>query len=399
MKKLTVLVAALGWRDVERRNLTHIGELNFTPKSSCFPAVTCVAQASWRTGLTPREHGMVSNGAFMRNLMRPSFWEQSAALVQGPRIWDEIRTAGTTIGLFFLQQSLGEAADAIISPAPIHKHGGGMIMRNYTQPAELSDHLQRTCGTFPLHRYWGPLAAPSVGDAVINNFLAFYERKPCDWCALYLPTLDYDLQRFGPDHPRTDKSFTLLTRQLLRLQEFAAAHSMELEVIGDYAINTVTRAPAFPNRTLRTAGLFNVRPINSRAYPDFYTSRAFAMCDHEFAHVYVRRAEDIALVKHVLEASGDYETVEVRDAQEWAHPNAGEILIVAKEGSWCAYPWWQTPSEAPDWATHVDIHNKPGYDPCELFFGRLFPPGTCQDASRIKGTHGRRAPIARATLT
>lgn len=140
-----------------------------------------------------------------------------------------------------------------------------------------------------------------------------------------------------------------------------------------------------------------MRPVAGRAYPDFYTSRAFAMCDHEIAHVYVRRAEDVERVARLLDGTGDYEQVERRAGQDWAHPSAGEILLLAKKGSWCAYPWWTDRREAPDWATHIDIHNKPGYDPCELFFDRSFPPKTCQDASRIRGTHGRISTLAWAS--
>ena len=140
-----------------------------------------------------------------------------------------------------------------------------------------------------------------------------------------------------------------------------------------------------------------MRPVAGRAYPDFYTSRAFAMCDHEIAHVYVKDADLIPKVVALFETTGEYETVEIRSDQDWAHASAGEILLVAKKGSWCAYPWWNDRREAPDWATHIDIHNKPGYDPCELFFDRSFPPKTCQDWSRIKGTHGRISTIAWAS--
>ena len=121
------------------------------------------------------------------------------------------------------------------------------------------------------------------------------------------------------------------------------------------------------------------------------------MCDHEIAHVYVRDPGDVGKVAEVLEATGEYETVERRAGQHWAHPSAGELLLTAKKGSWCAYPWWKDAREAPDWATHVDIHNKPGYDPCELFFGWSLPPKTSQDPTRVKGTHGRRSTIAWAS--
>ena len=397
MKQLVVMAAALGYQGLERRKLLRLAGLDFKPATSVFPAVTCVAQASFRTATEPRVHGMTSNGFYSRVLRKPSFWEQSASLVQGPRIWSPVRACGATVGMYFWQQSLGECVDSVISPAPIHKHGGGMIMRNYAQPPEMGEILDRTCGTFPLHRYWGPLASPKVGDAVLKNFFAMMETHAPDYAFLYLPTLDYEAQRTGPQGAAADRALAVFVRQLEQLVSFASKAGAALTVCGDYEITDVTSAPVHPNATLRQAGYFKVRPVAGRAYPDFYTSRAFAMCDHEVAHVYVREPEDVAAVAKLLVETGDYASVEVREGQSWAHASAGDILLVATTGSWCAYPWWTHRREAPDWATHIDIHNKPGYDPCELFFDRSFPPKTCQDDSRIKGTHGRRSTIAWAS--
>ncbi|MBR1837233.1 MAG: hypothetical protein IJ783_08085, partial [Kiritimatiellae bacterium] len=102
----------------------------------------------------------------------------------------------------------------------------------------------------------------------------------------------------------------------------------------------------------------------------------------------------------LLAAFPDGGVEEKRDGAAWASPRAaGDLLFVAPGGSWCAYPWWTDRREAPDYATHIDIHNKPGYDPCELFFDRgpWLHPRTCQDASRIRGTHGRECEIAVAS--
>ena len=397
MKHLFVVAAGLGFRELERRGALKMAGLSFAPGASAFPAVTCVAQATLRTGLDPREHGMTSNGVWLANLMRPSFWEQSAALVAGPRVWDAARASGATVGMYFWQQSLGERVDSLLSPAPIHKHGGGMIMRNYTQPSEMGDRLARRLGAFPLHRYWGPLASPKVGHAVVANFEAMVEVREPDWALLYLPTLDYAAQREGPECAAHGAALVAFRVQLERLADFAQRRNAALTVAGDYAIHAVDAPPAFPNAVLRAQGFFNVRPVAGRAYPDFYTSRAFAMCDHEIAHVYVRDPADVPAVAAVLAATGAYESCTPRADQKWAHPSEGEILLVAKKGSWCAYPWWTDRREAPDGATHVDIHNKPGYDPCELFFGGFFPPRTCQDPARVKGTHGRACETAWAS--
>ena len=401
LKHLVVSVAGLGWRDLEARKRETIAGLSFRPVSSVFPAVTCVAQATLRTALPPRDHGIVANGWFCRETWRPSFWEQSARLVRGARVWEAAREHGATVGMFFFQQSIGESVDRLVSPAHIHKHGGGSILYRYTLPPEADGALRKANGAFPLWRYWGPLAHPKAGDACLADFLAMQREYPCDIAFLYLPTLDYDAQRRGPDAPRGDRAFARLRRQLERLAAFAEAEGASLPVLGEYGIGAVTAPPAFPNRALREAGMLRVRSLGGRAYPDLLRSRAFAMCDHEVAHVYVRDPWDVEAVRAELEATGAYERVEAREpGLEWAHGTAaGELLLVAKRGSWCAYPWWTDRREAPDYATHIDIHNKPGYDPSELFFDRSLwlHPRTCQDHSRIRGTHGRRCEVAVAS--
>ena len=397
MKHLVISAAGLGWRDLETRGETSLAGIPFAPAQSVFPALTCTAQATLRTALPPSAHGMTCNGVWNRELRRPSFWEQSSGLVAGPRIWENARAAGSTVGVFFFQQSLGESADVLLSPAHIHKHGGGSILYRYTAPPEADRRLARANGSFPLWRYWGPLAGPRAGDACVADFLALAEWYDPDIALLYLPTLDYEAQRFGSVGPRPDAAFARFRDQLQRLAAFAEKRGADMTVLGEYAIADVSLPPVFPNATLRRRGLLAVRELHGRAYPDFHRSRAFALCDHEIAHVFVRDPDDIPLVRGALEETGDYERINARaDGGEWAHPTAGDLLLVAKAGSWCAYPWWQARREAPDYATHIDIHNKPGYDPCELFFDRgpWLHPRTCQDAPRIRGTHGRQRPVA-----
>ena len=400
MKHLVVSVAGLGWKELERRGATRLAGLEFRAAESVYPAVTCVAQATLRTGLDPAAHGMTSNGWWCHATRRPSFWEQSSELVLGPRVWDAARAAGATVGMFFFQQSIGEDVDVLVSPAHIHKHEGGSILYRYAQPPEADAALRARNGAFPLHRYWGPIAHPKAGDACLADFLAMQAAFPCDVAFLYLPTLDYDAQRFGPDDPRGERAWAHFRRELEALAAFAEKAGASLTVLGEYAIAPVTAPPAFPNRTLRKAGLFRTRTLRGMAYPDFPASRAFAMCDHEIAHVYVPDPADLPAARAALEATGEYELVQERAPDlEWAHETAGELLLLAKAGSWCAYPWWTDRREAPDYATHIDIHNKPGYDPSELFFDRSpwLHPRTCQDHSRIRGTHGRRCEVAVAS--
>lgn len=369
MKKLTVVVANLGWNTLERRGKTSLAGIDFSPAESVFPAVTCVAQASLRTRLSPNEHSVHANGYWFDDLRKPLFWEQSASIVKGGRIW------GRSSGVFFFQQSLGEDVELLISPAPVHKHGGGMIMSCYTKPTEMEAVLKKLCGGFPLWRYWGPLASPKVGRKCIDYFEAATQAHDVDEAYLYLPTLDYMAQKFGPDSPQDLAAFAEFEKQLARLVAICERRGASLEVSGDYEITPVDMAPSMPNATLRKAGLFKTRSVAGMAYPDFYQSRAFAMCDHEIAVIY---GTDRDKAVEALIATREYDLAEPGSA-------CSPPILLAKKGSWCDYRWWTNPKEAPDFASHVDIHNKPGFDPRELFF---FCKGV------VKGTHGRRCQVA-----
>jgi hypothetical protein len=397
MKALVVIAAGLGYEDLEKRGLLKMAGLDFKSASSVFPALTCVAQASFRTESEPREHAMTSNGYFSRDLFRPSFWEQSSSLVKGSRIWDSPRERGLKTGLYFWQQSIGEDVDTLISPSPIHRHGGSMVMRHYTKPSGMSEILHKLCGTFPLHRYWGPLASAKVGRAVIENSLEMMAANEMDIAFLYLPSLDYEAQRFGSMGKNTNGAYSEFASQIKLLADWCSKKGASFTVVGDYQIGDVTKAPSFPNQVLRKAGLLNVRHVLGASYPDFASSRAFAVCDHEIAYIYIKEADDIKSVKRLFDETGEYELVEERCSQSWANASAGELLLLAKKGSWCAYPWWTDEREAPDYARHVDIHSKPGYDPCELFFGGFFPPSTSLNWNKVKGTHGRTSQIAYAS--
>jgi predicted AlkP superfamily pyrophosphatase or phosphodiesterase len=396
-KLLIVQVAGLGYDFLCQNHGSTWDGLTFRSATGVFPAVTCTAQATFRTATDPGQHGVVANGLWDRRHAKARFWEQSATLVEGERIWEAYRERGHSVGMLFWQQSLGESADVVLSPAPIHKHHGGMIQDCYSQPAELYQEVCATVGKpFNLMHYWGPLASHRASDWIADAtvaLLADSDRAP-ELCLTYLPVLDYDLQRFGTQHARSRRALDHALAQLAKLRSAATAHGYELLVFGDYALGDVTDGPIYPNLELRRQGLLNVRQIRRMQYPDFHTSAAFAVADHEIGHVVVRNPADLARVRSVLEAMPGIEAVLGRDeqvARGVGHANAGELLMVAARGSWIAYPWWERPAEAPDYASHVDIHNKPGYDPAELLWG--WPPGSVsRDPTRIRGTHGRTGP-------
>ena len=390
---LVIQVAGLGDELVRRHKLSCRGRA-YHAMETVFPALTCPAQASFRTAQPPSAHGVLANGLYQRELRRALFWEQSSALVTGPRIWDGFRSRGGSVAMLFWQQSLGEDADIILSPAPIHKHNGGMIEDCYSQPAGLYARLCHDVGRpFRLRDYWGPLASVRSSQWIAEATAALLRTPDLapDICLTYLPALDYQLQRHGPASAAAKRAVAALICQLEGLTAAAEAVGYDWLVFGDYAIASCQNGAVLPNRALLDAGLLTARRVSGRLYPDFHASRAFALCDHETAQVYVHQAGDITAVRTVLAALSGVEGVfgpDEQAARGIRHAQAGELTLLAADGFWLAYPWWRTRAEAPDYAGHVDIHNKPGYDPCELFFG--WPPGTVSlETSRIRGSHGR----------
>lgn len=392
-RKLVIIqAAALGYDFLrEHRSLEFRGRA-FQPIHTVFPALTCTAQASFRTALPPDRHGMVANGLYNRSLGRPMFWEQSSALVDGPRIWEAFRRKGRKVAMLFWQQSIGEAVDMLLSPAPIHKHGSGMIDTVYSRPEGLYEDLCRRMGSkFRLMAYWGPFASTRASHWIAAATAELLQGADApDLCLTYLPALDYDLQRYGPDHPKARAALSGLFEQLERIDDAARKTGHDVMIFGDYAIGN-TRSAAYPNRILRNHDLLATRSVRGMAYPVFPASRAFALVDHEVAHVYVREANDIPAVRRAFEGTagiGQILSAGEIAASGLRNPRTGDLVLVAADGSWFAYPWWTDHREAPDYAGHVDIHNKPGYDPCELFLG--WPPGTVsRDPLRIQGSHGR----------
>lgn len=395
-KWLVVQCAALGWNLFDPKQPV-LGGLGFQPLDPLCPGLTCPAQAAFRTGLPAAEHGMIANGLYHRKLRRPLFWEQAAVQVEGPRIWEDFRRQGRTVGMLFWQQSLGEQVDLLLSPRPIHKHSGGMIQHCASKPAGLYERLCRKIGRpFNLMHYWGPLASRKSSDWIVDATLALMDMPDLcpDLLLTYLPHLDYDTQRLGPEHPKAHAAFARTGSYLERLREAADAKGFRMLVWGDYAMHAVSGPAIYPNRALRAAGLLEMQQVRGMAYADLFDAKAFAMVDHEIAHIYLSDPAHLTRAREILSALDGVENLflppEIPDLH---HPNAGELIAFAQPGRWFAYPWWTDPKEAPDFASHVDIHNKPGFDPCELFFG-TFPWQVSQQSGKVGGCHGAGGPSA-----
>jgi predicted AlkP superfamily pyrophosphatase or phosphodiesterase len=335
------------------------------------PAVTCPVQATFLTGALPSEHGIVANGWYHRDLAEILFWRQSHELVRGEKIWDAARRIDPDFrcAQLFWWFNMYSSADVTVTPRPMYLADGRKIPDIYTRPDRLRGELKRKLGEFPLFNFWGP-ASDIVSSRWIASSAIEIDREFSPTLMLvYLPHLDYDLQRFGPTDPRVGEALEKVDALAGEMIERADRSGADVVVLSEYAIASVS-GPVHINRVLRQEGLLAVREELGRELLDPGASEAFAVADHQVAHVYVKRAERHSEVRALLEATEGIERVLDRDGKAshgLDHERSGELVAIAAPDRWFTYYHWLDDERAPDFARTVDIHKKPGYDPVELF--------------------------------
>ncbi len=379
------------------RELTAGGEIADLRPS--FPAVTCPVQANMTTGRLPREHGVVANGFYWRERYQPEMWTAPNDCIERPQVWDLLShgPGGLKSAVWFPLHSKGCEADFVCTPAPIHNPDGTESLWCYTRPTELYGTLRDEFGHFPLKHYWGPLAGIESSRWIADSALFAARRWRPDFFYIYLQTLDYAAQKAGPESAAADQAVQELDAVLGSLADGMAEayRTRPLWLIaGEYAITPV-RQVVYPNRILREAGMLAVRDEDGREHIDFRSSQAWAMVDHQFAHVFVAGGDEQATRRSAELFRGARGVEEVLVGPQRArygmdHPRSGEIILICQPDAWAAYYWWLDDERAPAFARQVDIHRKPGYDPVELHFD----PATRSiplDATLVKGSHG--APV------
>ena len=384
------------------------------PLTANFPAVTCPVQTTYLTGLLPRDHGIVGNGWYFRDLSEVLFWKQSNRLVDGERVWDAARRRDPafTCANMFWWYNMYSSADIGVTPRPAYPADGRKIPDCYTAPRELRDELTARLGIFPLFSFWGPATSVKASEWIARSALYVRRERHPTLTLIYLPHLDYVLQRDGPNSPRAAKDLREVDSLCAEIIEDARRDGAQIIVLSEYGITPVNRAIDI-NRALRRAGLIAVRKELGREQLDPGASAAFAVADHQIAHIYVSDRQRIADVKSLIAALPGVERV-LDDSGKAAfgldHPRSGELVAVADANSWFTYYYWLDDDKAPDYARTVDIHRKPGYDPVELFLDpsiriprlsvgwrlakralgmRTLMDVIPLDASLVKGSHGR----------
>jgi predicted AlkP superfamily pyrophosphatase or phosphodiesterase len=422
---------------------------NITP---AFPAVTCTAQSNYLTGKPPAAHGIVGNGWFNRELAEVQFWKQANHIVHGEKIWDELRARDPkfTVANCFWWFNMYSSVDHAITPRPIYRADGGKVFDIYSWPYAIREEIKRDLGEFPFFGFWGPAAgiktpqgSADCATRWIANSAKWIETKHAPSLNLiYLPHLDYNLQRHGvysfgygyPQEPeggwpKLEGVLTELTQLInpkieadLRaidaivgdLIDFFAARGVQVVLLSEYGITNVD-TPIHLNRIFRSHGWLALKDELGTEILDAGASRVFAVADHQVAHIYLNDRSLEAKVRDVLAKDIPVDLTVLGEKEKAAagldHPRAGDLIAVAPEGAWFTYYYWLDDARAPDFARTVDIHRKPGYDPVELFVDPNLPLPKLKiawrllqkklgfrmmmdviplDASLVKGSHGRR---------
>lgn len=389
--------------------------------SPAFPAVTCTAQSNYVTGKTPSEHGIVGNGWYNREMAEVQFWKQSNHIVHGPKIWDELRAAapGFTCAKLFWWYNMYSTADYSITPRPMYPADGRKVFDIYTHPFSIRTEIKKELGEFPFPAFWGPAAGtkgkfePDQVSRWIANSAKWIENKYQPTLSLiYLPHLDYNLQRLGPTHPEVQNDYGRIDAIVGDLIAFFEGRSIKVVIISEYGISPVTQ-PVHLNRIFREKGWLTIKEELGLELLDAGASKVFAVADHQVAHVYVNDRSLVGTVRDLLEKTAGVDQVlgqEEKRTEGIDHERAGDLIAVANTNAWFTYYYWMEDARAPDFARCVDIHRKPGYDPVELFVDpaialpmvkiagkllkkklgfRMLMDVIPLDAMLVKGSHGR----------
>lgn len=336
-----------------------------------FPAVTTTVQASMLTGLPPSGHGIVGNGWYLRDQAEIRFWQQSNALIQGEKVWQSLKRhiPGFRCSQLFWWYNMYADVDASVTPRPHYPADGRKVFGLYSHPASLHEAIEQHIGPFPFQNFWGP--ASNIGSSrwIVDCAIIEFQLNRPDLQLVYLPHLDYGLQRLGPEHLSITDELRAIDKEVGRLLDFAQQQQAAVMLVSEYGIEPVQQSVSI-NRILRAEGLLKVRNSLSWELLDPGASDAFAVADHQVAHVYLKRDQDLVRVKSLLQRQTGIELVlDKTEQQAWQlnHPRSGDLVAVAEQGYWFDYYYWFDDRKAPDFARTVDIHRKPGYDPLELF--------------------------------
>ena len=342
------------------------------------PALTCSSHATAVTGLSPQEHGVVANGWFEPTHSKVMSWLRSDQALSGSRLWDELkreRPEAQVISLFW-RFCTHSSCDLTLTERPTYFANGRKGADVYSSDSAFKREVIERFGPFPFFHFWGPKAGVASSAWILKVAQYALESRRPELLLCYAPGLDYEGQRFGPRSPQARAALKQMDRLLGELFELTERLGYEVAVMSDYGFTEVSR-PVALNRALRSAGYLAVDEAVNGELLEPNASRAFAVCDNQAAHIYVRGARgwgtppDEALLSELSALLAQQEGVKSvwrrGEGPALWHERAGELFVSAEPDAWFSYEYWLDEARAPDFRHCVDIFSKPGFDPTEMF--------------------------------
>ena len=371
-----------------------------------FPALTTTGQSSILTGTTPDQHGIVANGWYDRESAEVRFWKQSNHIVHGEKIWDTLRKTvpNFTCAKLFWWYNMHSTADYTITPRPLYPADGSKHFDIHTQPMAMRDELKADLGNFPFPSFWGPAAGIPSSEWIAASAKWVEQKHSPTLSLVYLPHLDYCLQKDGPNAPNIPTEVRAIDRVVTDLIKYYESRNIKVLLLSEYGISPVSK-PIHLNRLFRAKGWLSIKNELGRETLDPGGSKVFAVADHQIAHIYCNDPTLLPEVKALLQ-----ETPGIEETRPQNHSRSGDLIAIAQPDSWFTYYFWENDDLAPDYARTIDIHRKPGYDPCELFIDPAIPLPKAKiakfllkkklglralldviplDPTLVKGSHGR----------
>ncbi|WP_350287015.1 nucleotide pyrophosphatase/phosphodiesterase family protein [uncultured Croceitalea sp.] len=335
------------------------------------PAVTCTAQSTYLTGKWPEDHGIVGNGWYFKEECEVKFWRQSNKLVQAPKIWEKLKEQDKdfTCANLFWWYNMYSSVDYSVTPRPNYLADGRKIPDVYSHPAKLRDTLQDSLGRFPLFNFWGPKTSIKSSRWIADAAMETDKLYDPTLTLVYLPHLDYNLQRYGHDFSIISKDLNEIDAVVKDLADHYESQNANVVLLSEYGITDVHR-PIHLNRLLRENGYIQIREERGLELLDAGASKAFAVADHQVCHIYVKDKSELETIKSLIANVNGVEQVFQKTELNQVHLNherSGDLIAIADKNSWFTYYFWNDDKKAPDFARMVDIHKKPGYDPVEMF--------------------------------
>lgn len=345
------------------RLATFAGREGIQSFPPAFPAVTCTAQASMLTGKGPSGHGIVANGWYDRESAEVRFWKQSNHLVRGPKVWDELREKipGFTCAKLFWWYNMYSSADFSMTPRPLYPADGRKVFDIHTHPMGWREEVKKELGDFPFPSFWGPGAGIDCSKWIADAARWTEKKESPSLSLVYLPHLDYGLQKYGPGAPEMEAELRAIDTVVGDLIDYYESRSVKVIVLSEYGISAVDK-PIHLNRIFRKNGWLSIKDELGSDTLDAGSSEVFAVADHQVAHVYAKQGPTPELRSFLESIDG---VAEVRESID--EGRSGDFVVVAEPNAWFTYYYWLDDTRAPDFARCVDIHRKPGYDPVELF--------------------------------